>query len=481
MARPWKKYGRWPHVAKNGARSYFVGFYDHEGSQRTRSFPAARAARDWMEDYVSAERRGRDSLRRFLLDLDAREANAGSEARTIGEVVQLYFAFNAPDTADGLATSTFRTYSWSAKRHLLGHEGASRGRRMPPAKYAVRLALEPAEGFNHAAAPRALRDAMRRERVGHSARAHAWRVLSAVLSWAAQSELVPEIQTNGCLLANEKVGNRRKSVRGKQGRRSVRRRGEEIRSWALAPMAVELIRADMLARAVGARRPLIAYRDATLVSIQFGLGLRNQEVYGMRWSALDRERAHVVEVLSWNQLDEWGKTEHATGRAPKVPALLREDLAWWRERLRERGYPTRGVDFIIPGDLAGEEFGIRDPQTGACHMSSNQAKKWGPRYMAPAVNSVAENHDGYASLRGATPYALRRGGISMRLRSEDAQSVAEQCGTSLEMLSQHYSYEIDDFSHLGPRSGDEQWRTARAAVRAALEADAGPRRLRAAA
>jgi integrase len=324
-------------VAKNGARSYFVGFYDHEGSQRTRSFPAARAARDWMEDYVSAERRGRDSLRRFLLDLDAREANAANEARTIGEVVQLYFAFNAPDTADGLATSTFRTYSWSANRHLLGHEGASRGRRMPPAKYAVRLASEPAERFNHAAAPRALRDAMRRERVGQSARAHAWRVLSAVLSWAAQSELVPEIQTNGCLLANEKVGNRRKSVRGQQGRRSVRRRGEEIRSWALAPMAVELIRADMLARAMGARRPLIAYRDATLVSIQLGLGLRNQEVYGMRWSALERERAHIVEVLSWNQLDEWGKTEHATGRAPKVPALLREDLAWWRERLPSGG------------------------------------------------------------------------------------------------------------------------------------------------
>jgi hypothetical protein len=27
--------------------------------------------------------------------------------------------------------------------------------------------------------------------------------------------------------------------------------------------------------------------------------------------------------------------------------------------------------------------------------------------MTPAVNSVAENHDGYTSLRGATPYALR--------------------------------------------------------------------------
>ncbi len=92
------------------------------------------------------------------------------------------------------------------------HAGTVKGRRLAPAKYAVKLAAEPAELFNHAATPRALREAMRREGVGQSARAHAWRVLSAVLLWAAHSDLVPEIQTNGCLLANEKVGNRRKSV-----------------------------------------------------------------------------------------------------------------------------------------------------------------------------------------------------------------------------------------------------------------------------
>ena len=97
-------------------------------------------------------------------------------------------------------------------------------------------------------------------------------------------------------------------------------------------------------------------------------------------------------------------------------------------------------------------------------MSSNQAKKWGARYMTRAVNLVAAKRDGYAGLRGATSYSLRRGGVSMRLRSEDAQSVAEQCGTSLEMLSQHYSYEIDDFGHLGPQSVDAQWRKARTAV-----------------
>ncbi|HSZ13252.1 MAG TPA: hypothetical protein VK790_04375 [Solirubrobacteraceae bacterium] len=451
-------------MAKSGARSYGVGFYDHEHRERTRSFPSAKAATDWMEHYTAAERRGRDSLRRFLLDLDAREANAAAEGRTIGEVVQLYFAFNAPDTADGLAQSTFRTYASSAKRHLLGHGGASRGRTLDPASYAIRFASEPADIFNQAAAPRALREAMRQARVGPSARAHAWRVLSAVLSWAAQSDLVPEIQTNGCLLANEKVGNRRKSVRGQIGRGSVRRRGEEIQSWALAPLAVELIRAVMLARADRARRPLLAHRDAMLVSLQFGLGLRNQEVYGIRWSSLVAERAHIVEVLSWNELDELGKTEHATGRLVKVPMLVREDLARWRSRLLECRGAVRDVDFVIPGDLAGCEFGVRDERSGACHVSSNQAKKWGPRYLTPAVDVVAEMQDGFGNLRGATPYALRRGGISMRLRCEDAQSVAHQCGTSLEMLSQHYSYEIDDYGDQRPGSVDDQWRAARDSV-----------------
>jgi hypothetical protein len=47
------------------------------------------------------------------------------------------------------------------------------------------------------------------------------------------------------------------------------------------------------------------------------------------------------------------------------------------------------------------------------------------------------------------------------VRVENAQSVADQCGTSLEMLSQHYSYEIDDFSRGRPESLDSQWRRAR--------------------
>lgn len=463
MAKPWKK--KWPYLAKSGQRSYQLGFRDHDGIERTKSFPAAKLANEWAELYVSAERRGPDSLRRFLLDLDAKEANGQRDGQSIGEVIQLYFAFNAPETPDGLAQTTFRSYRHAANRHLLGAAGMYRGKPLEPAEHAVRFAAQPAARFNEPAAPRALREAMKHAKVGPSARAHAWRVLSAVLSWAANSELVPEIQSNGCLLANEKVGNRRKSMRGGTDSTRIRRHGEEIRSWALSPIAVEHLRAQMLRADLHSDLPILAHRDAIIVSVQFGLALRNQEVYGLRWSSFaDEGRARITQVLSWNELDDWAKTEHATGRTAKVPAVLAEDLAQWRALLTDNGHPARGGDFIIPGDLAGERFGIRDRQTGARHMSTNQAKKWAPRFMKPALVAMAERDATLASAVDATPYSLRRGGISARLRGENAQSVAHQCGTSLEMLSQHYSYEIDDLDHVGALSLDQQWRRARAVV-----------------
>lgn len=355
MARPWKKKARWPHTARNGSKSYAVGFYDHEGRECTRSFPSAKVAGQWMNDYSTAERRGIDSLCRFLLDLDAREANSELKGRTVGEVIQreviqLYFAHNAPDMADGLATSTFRTYRGYAKRHLLGHRGGvSRGRRLEPAAYAVRFAAQPAHRLNDHGPVRSLRDAMKHANVGSSARAHVWRVLSAVLSWAAHSDLVPEIQTHACLVANENVSSRRKSMRGRSGRVSVRRRGEEIRSWALAPIAVESIKAQMLARAVSAREPLLAFRDAAVVSLSFGLGLRPQEAFGVRWCALDGARVFIDEVISQDGLQSLGKTPGSMSRPVKAPAVMRDDLARWRECLREHGHPARDIDFCHSG------------------------------------------------------------------------------------------------------------------------------------
>jgi hypothetical protein len=125
------------------------------------------------------------------------------------------------------------------------------------------------------------REQMLREGVAKGTRKQAWRVLSATLSWAASSNLVGEIQTNGCSFAPEPRGNIRRSLRsgGTGYEPGPRRHGPLVPAWALSPQAVEAIRAQMLARAVG-REPILARRDAMIVSLQYGLCARNQEVWG---------------------------------------------------------------------------------------------------------------------------------------------------------------------------------------------------------
>lgn len=201
-----------------------------------------------------------------------------------------------------------------------------------------------------------------------------------------------------------------------------------------------------------------------IVSMQYGLGARNQEVWGMRWMSQDEDFTWVIEVLSRGQLDEWGKTDHSAQRRTATPSVLREDLSEWREALRRWGHPARDIDFIIPGDLASAQHGVRDPQTGACHATRNQAGSWGTRFFSPAVTKAAAEHPELFNILGATPYALRRGGISLRLRAEDPQTVASECGTSLRMLSIHYAFAIEDLRRRGPRPADVEWRAARAAI-----------------
>ena len=110
----------------------------------------------------------------------------------------------------------------------------------------------------------------------------------------------------------------------------------------------------------------------------------------------------MLEVLSNGRLDEWGKTEHSTQRRTVIPSLLEEDLAKWRKTLEDSGHPAGALDFIIPGDLASPEHGTRDPRTGACHFSENQARAWGERFFTPAVEKAAEQ-PGFFAILGAIP------------------------------------------------------------------------------
>lgn len=260
MSRSWPKRASWPYVAKNGRRSYRVGFYDHDKRERTRTFPSVRHARAWMHDYITVERRGPDSLRRFLLDLDAKEANE-AEGRTIAEILELFLEVDAhPRNQEGVAPSTYTLYKSVLNCHLLGKPRRQPGnrRKLPPADYAVAIAKTQARCFNEPQAP------------------------------------------------------------------------------------------------------------------------------------------------------------HPHAR-----------------------------------------HGIRESETGACHLSKSQAKTWGRECFTPAVQAVAQRPE-FARILGATPYALR-------LRTEDPQTVASECGTSLKMLSDHYSFPIEDLREHEPRPADVEWRAARAA------------------
>jgi hypothetical protein len=84
--------------------------------------------------------------------------------------------------------------------------------------------------------------------------------------------------------------------------------------------------------------------------------------------------------------------------------------------------------------------------------------------MLRAGGQKSAEREEFARIVAATPYSLRRGGISLRLRIEDPQVVASECGTSLKMLSDHYSFAIGDLREHEPRPADAEWRAVRAAA-----------------
>jgi integrase len=464
VARPWRKL--WPRVGKR-RQSWIVGFYDHDRVERSRSFSSAELALGWMALYEAAEREGPDSLRRLMLEqrIDtARRRPTGT--RTIAEVIELYLALDAdPSLAGGLAPATFEGYRNVASCHILGAPMHNhRHQVIGSASYAVALARRPANAFNGPEAPRRWRSEMRAAGVAAPTTHRAWQVLSASLSWAARSHHVPEITTNGCLLANEGAGARRRSER--RGGTGIpapgRRHGSQTPSWALSPHALEATRAALLARRAQ-RDPILAQRDAIIASLQYGLATRSQETFAIRWRAIGATFAEIVEVIAYGHLEQWGKTPASIPRRTTLPSLLAEDLQAWRDALRSWGHPAREEDFIIPGDLGRPGLGVRDPRTAAVHLSRNQITQWGPKYFAPALAQAARS-PGLTDILGATPYAMRRGGISLRLRAEDPQTVATECGTSIEMLQRHYAFALDDLRRTGPRPADTEWRAARQAT-----------------
>ena len=235
MARPWPKRSDWPYVAKSGRRSYRVGFYDHEKRERTRTFPSARHAREWMHDYSTAERRGCDSLRRFLLDLDAKEVNE-AEGRTIAQILELFMELDAhPSNEEGLAPSTYDHYTSVLNCHLLGKPATATRRQT----CAGTRGLRRRDRHNTSYLLQRATNTARLARADARSRCSPVDPYTCVGRAFMRAELGreladgAEIHANGCKLAKEPVISRRRSAqRGGTGYAPATR-PRPLASWAL--------------------------------------------------------------------------------------------------------------------------------------------------------------------------------------------------------------------------------------------------------
>lgn len=446
MAKPWKR-RPWPRTNSNGSRSYILGYRDHLGKTRSKSFPSAGEAASWLRDYVRAERR--NLLRDFLLGSDVNAITNAPEI-PLREVVLDWLANDAdPDVEEGLARATFDTYRSTARKHILGDPVYNRSGRLMRGRTPYAIGDLPASNFAEAKAVVHWLNAMKRAGVGESVRRMALAVLSAALSWAIESEDYG-IAANGCRGLVRDRKRRRSSYRAGTGAKPARSSIESIPHRFLLPEAVERIRMAMLTDMTV--DPTTALRNATLVSVQSAAQLRNQEAWGLRWVCPGQDGSLTLrEVLTKDGLDT-GKTA-GSARETAPSQLVADDLAEYREFLCERGLPPTGFTFIFPGAHVDG------------HMTYDQAKTWSDKYFKPAVRRVAAEHPHLRDILGATPYSLRRGGMTLRVRAgEDRQVVARTCGTSVEMLERHYQAALPGFGHEPPRPAEEERRAARQLV-----------------
>jgi Helix-turn-helix domain len=109
------------------------------------------------------------------MDLDAKETNE-LEARTIGQLLELYLKVNAhPSNPGGLAPSTYERYESLIGLHMLDKLRRRGFGMVQPQSYAVAFCSIPAVRFNEPQAPAGWREQMLCEGVPKATRKQAWR------------------------------------------------------------------------------------------------------------------------------------------------------------------------------------------------------------------------------------------------------------------------------------------------------------------
>lgn len=117
MQAPWKKRGGWPYVGPRGT-TWQLGYRDHEGRSRAKSFATKADAAAWSKAYVKADRH--DRLGEFLLGPDAQALKA--DTAPLAELILDSLATDAhPESPGGLARSTWDSCRSVASRHIIGN------------------------------------------------------------------------------------------------------------------------------------------------------------------------------------------------------------------------------------------------------------------------------------------------------------------------------------------------------------------------
>ncbi len=212
----------------------------------------------WMDAYVTAERRGPDSLRRFLLDLDAKEASQVEESRSIGRCW----------------SSTLRSTPTRAMRAGLRRRpmNATSGRSAIICSTGRDAALRAVRWRRRATRWRSplylWRASIRRRLRGHGVRTCCLRVCPSRRESGVERAL-GRVELGRLVLSRARDPDQRMRSGQRAARQSATLDASRrhricpratppragVASWALSPQAVEAIRAQMLLR-VNARREI---------------------------------------------------------------------------------------------------------------------------------------------------------------------------------------------------------------------------------
>ena len=283
---------------------------------------------------------------------------------------------------------------------------------------------------------------------GQSVLEHAQRVLSSMLSAAAEERVIPHNPL--FLLTQQRRRGRARTIARAQPKAD--------------PLAVDLVAwflvVDYLHRPTRPaikggkprtrRYPLDRERDALMVALGFMAGYRPpSETLGVRREDVQKDRLYMAGRDSAGEYIPGSKT------GPRRDMPLRPELAEEFDRV-ERAYREAG-QLLQPTD-----FWISSRRDGGV-WTEHQARNWREREFRPVVRQVASDFPQFIEVRNATPYSMRHSFISCCLQAGiSLATIATWCGTSIQMISETYGKMIGRYEGASPVPLDEQFQTAKA-------------------